>query len=168
MRANSIYYKARMRAAHENALYASRERTAYEIYVSAEALADYETGRTVPPCDVVQKMIEAYGDPDLRGAHIRRCCPLLQDYGGAENSELMHAALDWAVAFDRAQQVALQFAAVARDGRITPDELPAIGAIRAKSIELRRAMEETIAAIDRETARQGVEKRENDERAERS
>ena len=49
-----------MQAAQRDPLYSSRERTAGVIYVSGEALADYETGRTIPPCDVVQKMVEAY------------------------------------------------------------------------------------------------------------
>lgn len=149
MKRENIYYRARMRAAQRDPLHASRERTAGEIYVSGEALGDYETGRTIPPCDVVQKMVEAYGDPDLKGAHIRACCPLLPDYGSAESSELARAALGWAVAFESAQQIALRFAAVARDGRITADEEPAARAIRAKAVELRRVMEETITAIDK-------------------
>lgn len=150
----NIYYRARMQAAQREPLHASRERTASEIFVSCEALADYETGRTVPPCDVVQKMVEAYNDPDLKAAHIRACCPLLPDYGGEGCSELARAALGWAIAFQSAQDIALQFAAVARDGRITPDELPATQTIRAKAVELRRIMEETIAAIDKATSGQ--------------
>lgn len=152
MKTDNIYYRARMQAAQRDPLYASRERTACEIYVSCEALADYETGRTVPPCDVVQKMVEAYNDPDLKGAHIRACCPLLPDYGSTDSSELARAALGWAVAFESAQQIALRFATVARDGRITADELPAAEAIRSKAVELRRVMEETIAAIDKAVA----------------
>lgn len=152
MKSDNIYYRARMQAAQRDPLHASRERTACEIYVSCEALADYETGRTVPPCDVVQKMVEAYGDPDLKVAHIRACCPLLPDYGSAESSELARAALGWSVAFESAQQIALRFAAVARDGRISADELPAAEAIRNKAVELRRVMEETITAIDKAVA----------------
>lgn len=94
-------------------------------------------------------MVEAYGEPDLKAAHIRACCPLLPDYGCAESSELARAALGWAVAFQSAQEIALRFAAVARDGHITDDELPAAAAIRAKAVELRRVMEETVAAIDK-------------------
>lgn len=150
----NIYYRARMQAAQREPLHASRERTASEIFVSCEALADYETGRTVPPCDVVQKMVEAYNDPDLKAAHIRACCPLLPDYGGEGCSELARAALGWAIAFQSAQDIALQFATVARDGRITQDELPAAQTIRVKAVELRRIMEETIAAIDKATSGQ--------------
>lgn len=149
---NNIYYRARRQAAARDPLHANRERTASAIYVSQEALADYEAGRTVPPCCVVQKMVEAYSDPDLRGAHIREYCPLMPDYGGEQCSELARAALGWAVAFQSAQEIALQFAAVARDGRITADELTAAQTIKAKAIELRRVMEETVAAIDKATA----------------
>jgi predicted transcriptional regulator len=152
---SNIYYRARMLAARQDPLHASRERTACMIFVSAEALYDYENGLTVPGCDVVQKMVEAYADPDLKAAHIRACCPLLPDYGGEETSELARAALGWALAFESAQQVALRFAAVARDGRVTPDELPAVAAIRAKAVELRRVMEETITAIDKAAAQAG-------------
>lgn len=135
----NIYYRARMQAAQREPLHASRERTASEIFVSCEALADYETGRTVPPCDVVQKMVEAYNDPDLKAAHIRACCPLLPDYGGEGCSELARAALGWAIAFQSAQDIALQFATVARDGRITQDELPAAQTISGRQRRLCRA-----------------------------
>lgn len=149
---DNIYYLSRMRAAKGNPLFSSRERVAGVICVSAEALADYESGVTLPGCDVVQKMVEGYGDPDLKAAHIRACCPLLPDYGGQPNSELAKAALGWAVAFQSAQEIALQFAAVARDGRISKDELPAAAAIRAKAVELRSVMEETVAAVDKAIA----------------
>lgn len=81
-------------------------------------------------------------------------CPLLPDYGGEGCSELARAALGWAIAFQSAQDIALQFATVARDGCITQDELPAAQTIRAKAVELRRIMEETIAAIDKATSGQ--------------
>ena len=152
MKENNIYYRARMQAVERDRLFASRERVADLIYVSAEALYDYESGKTTPPCDAVCKMVEAYGNPDLRAAHIRACCPLLPDYGEAAPSELTRAALSWAVAFDSAQQVALRFAQVARDGRVSPEELPAAMVIREKAVELRRVMEDTIAALDKAVA----------------
>lgn len=84
----NIYYQARMRAAARDPLHSSRERTATLLYISKESLQDFETGKRLPPCDVVQKMVEAYGAPELAGDHIRACCPLLPDYGGDGNSEL--------------------------------------------------------------------------------
>ena len=145
----NIYYQARMRAARRDPLRANRERAACEIFCSPEALADYESGITVPGCDVVQLMVEAYGDPGLRGRHIREHCPLLADYDGQGCSELARAALGWVVAFQNTQEILLRFAAIARDGRVTTGELPAAQAIRAKAVELCRIMEETVAAIDK-------------------
>ena len=108
----NIYYQARMRAAARDPLHSSRERTATLLYISKESLQDFETGKRLPPCDVVQKMVEAYGAPEL----------------------------------------AVRFAAVARDGKITSNELPAVDAIRRKAVELRRVMEETVLAIDKAMA----------------
>lgn len=148
----NIYYLARMRAAAHNPLHASRERTSALLYISKESLQDFETGKRLPPCDVVQKMVEAYSAPELAGDHIRACCPLLPDYGGDGHCDLAQAALGWSVAFESAQELAIRFAEVARDGKITPDELTSVDAIRSKAVELRQAMEETLLAIDQAKA----------------
>ena len=145
----NIYRAARMEAATGNRLLANRERAAGLVYCSPEALNDYENGHTVPPCEVVQAMIETYNTPDLRGQHIRKYCPLLDGYGNEEGSHLAQAALGWAVAFGSVQDVAASFAAVARDGRITPTERAAAALIRAKATEIMQVMQETIDAIDK-------------------
>ncbi len=145
----NIYYRARMGAAARNPLHGSRERTAALLYISKESLQDFETGKRLPPCDVVRKMVDAYKAPELIGDHIRTCCPLIPDYGGDGNSRLAQAALGWVVSFERVQQLAVRFAAVARDGQITPEEVPAVDAIRSKAVELRQVMEETVLAIDK-------------------
>lgn len=156
MKPNNIYYLARMEAAKKDPLYANRERVAPMVLCSQESLADYENGSTLPPCGVVQAMVDAYGAPDLRGEHIRACCPLVTEYGSEQPSVLAQAALGWALAFGDAGEVAKQFAAVARDGRITEDEEAAARLIRSKSVEIKRVMEETIDALDKAlTQREG-------------
>ncbi|MBQ8953701.1 MAG: hypothetical protein IJ048_06260 [Clostridia bacterium] len=152
----NIYRAARMKAAQREPIFSSRERAAAMLYVSCEALRDYETGQTATPCDVAQRMIEEYAAPELRKEHIRACCPLLPDYGGEAGAELTRAALSWAVEFAGIHDTALRFARMARDGEITADELSAAQAIRTKAVALRQIMEDTIAAIDkamREAAR---------------
>lgn len=149
VRIETIYRAARMEAAKRDKRLANRERAAAVIYCSPEALNDYENGHTVPPCEVVQAMVETYGVPDLRGQHIRKYCPLMDGYGNEEGSHLAQAALGWAVAFGSVQDVASSFAAVARDGRITPNEQAAAQLIRAKAVEIMRVMQETIDAIDK-------------------
>lgn len=144
----NIYRNARGEAVAKKPLLSSRARAAGALYVSQEALQDYETGKTLPPCDVVQRMVEVYGAPDLRRLHIRACCPLLPDYGGETESELTRAALAWAVEFSRVDDMTLRFAELARDGRITAGEREAALTIREKAVRLRRMMEETISAVD--------------------
>lgn len=148
-KSSNMYYCARMAAAAKKAVFSNRERAAGELYVSAEALADYETGKTIPPCDVVQRMVEVYGAHDLRAEHIRACCPLITDYGSDGPSHLSQAALGWAVALGSVQDVAQAFARVARDGEICPEELPAARMIRTKAVEIMQVMQETITAIDK-------------------
>lgn len=146
---NNIYRAARMAAAQDEPVFSSRERAASALYVSTEALQDYETGQTVPPCDVVQRMVEVYGSSDIKREHIRACCPLLPDYGGTAAGELTKAALAWTVTLSDVAEMALKFAALALDGRISQDEIGTAVAIRAKAVEVRQAMEDTIAAIDK-------------------
>lgn len=149
MKTDNIYRAARMEAAKRDKRLANRERAAAAVYSSPEALSDYENGHTVPPCELVQAMVETYGTPDLRGQHIRACCPLLDDYGNENGSHLAQAALGWAVAFGSVQDVADRFAEVARDGRITPNERAAAQMIRAKALEIMHVMQETVDAIDK-------------------
>ena len=151
-----IYRAARMQAAQGEPIFSSRERTAAKLFVSAEALQDYETGRSLPPCDVVQRMVEVYGDAVLKRRHIRHCCPLLPDYGGDSDGGLTRAALRWAVELGSMKETAFRFAALAVDGKITPEELVAAEQIRSKAVDIRRMMEDTILAID--IALKGVEK----------
>lgn len=153
---SNIYRAARMEAAQREPLFSSRERAAAVLYVSTEALQDYETGKSLPPCDVVQRMVEEYGADDLKRQHIRSSCPLLPDYGSDNESGLARAALSWMLEFSGTNDIAQRFAALARDGRITPDELAAARAVRAKAVELRQIMEDTIAVIDK-AIREGMQ-----------
>ena len=137
----TIYYAARMEAARKNRIFASRERAADLIHVSTEALMDYETGLTVPPCDVVACMCR------LRNAHMRTICPLMLE-GIAERSELCAAALGWAVQLHDADSAVQRFVSLALDGRIRPDEVEEALHVRRKAVELTKLMQETITAID--------------------
>ena len=144
---DNIYLAARMAASQRDRLFANRDRAAEQLHVSSEALFDYENGNTLPPCDVVQWMIEVYRLPALKAQHMRGCCPLMTE-GVPESSELMRAALGWVTSINRLEQVGRTFAALAIDSRITEDETDVARAIREKAVELTRVMQETIAAID--------------------
>lgn len=156
---NNIYLRARREAAARNPLFSSRERVAEMVYCCAYTLGDYENGNIVPPCHVVQQMIEVYGTPWLRAAHIRANCPILTEQYRESDGEstLEHSALGWALTFPGVHDIALQFAAVARDGKVGPGEEKLCAKIRAKAVEIRAMMQESIDALD-EAMGQGARK----------
>ena len=144
----NIYWKARMRAAREDSLFSSRERAAEALFISVDALKDYENGQTLPPCGVVQRMVEVYGDRELKRQHIRDNCPLLTDYGGANACCITQAALRWAIEATDMREMAMRFARLASDGKITGSELEAVGVVKEKAVALRQVMDDSIAAIE--------------------
>lgn len=149
--ASNIYRMARMNAARADKRLANRERAAALVYCSPEALNDYENGYTIPPCEVVQAMVEIYDAPALRGQHIRACCPLMDGYGTGGGSTLAGAALGWAVTLRDIREVFDRFAAVAMDGKITRDELESARLVRSRAADVLAAMQDTIDAIDKAT-----------------
>lgn len=77
----NIYKKARLAANIK-----SQELAAEKLHISRRSLADYETGVTVPPEDVVCAMIELYGNRWLGYQHLqthsligRRYLPEIQE-----------------------------------------------------------------------------------------
>ncbi|MDD3212188.1 MAG: hypothetical protein PHY64_00845 [Eubacteriales bacterium] len=148
-RSANMYRAARFAASVRKPTLCSMERAAEELYISPRALGDYETDRCCPPCEVVARMRDVYGAYDLVGQHIRTACPLMNDYGSREPSELAKAALGWALAMGDAQEIARQFAMVARDGRISPEEARAARTIRERAGEIAQVMQETMTAIDK-------------------
>ena len=148
---DNIYLRARREAGARDPLFASRERVAQKVYCCAYTLGDYENGVSVPPCHVVQQMVEAYETPWLRTAHIHANCPLLTEQYRESDGEstLERSALGWALTFPGVHDIALQFAAVARDGKVGPDEEKLCVKIRAKAVEIRAMMQESIDALDR-------------------
>lgn len=50
----------------------TQEQAADKINVSVRSLADYESGRTIPGCDVVCLMVEAYQTPELAYLHLKQ------------------------------------------------------------------------------------------------
>lgn len=56
----------------------SREKAAEAVYISPRSLADYESGKTVPPDDVVCRMAEAYRARWLEYDHLKQTSPVGQ------------------------------------------------------------------------------------------
>lgn len=50
----------------------TQEQAAEQLYVSTRSLAEYEAGRTIPPCDVVCRMVEVYKAKHLAYLHLKQ------------------------------------------------------------------------------------------------
>lgn len=55
----------------------TQEAAAERIGVSVESLRAYETGRRVPPCDIVERMVVCYQTPPLAYQHLRATSGLI-------------------------------------------------------------------------------------------
>ena len=143
----NVYYRARTGAAHRRSIFASRQRTSELLYVSAEALSDYESGQTIPPCDVVSRMIEVYDAPWLRAEHLKAACPLMRE-AAADDSGLRTAALAWIEQAGVASNLVLRYASLALDGRVDQSELATAREIRTAAAAMLRAAQATMDALD--------------------
>lgn len=61
----NIYKSARRNAG------LTQEQAAEQLYISVRSLAEYEAGRTIPPDDVVCRMVEAYKAKHLAYLHLK-------------------------------------------------------------------------------------------------
>jgi len=50
----------------------SQEEVLSYLFISARSLSDYETGRTIPSEDIVCRMVEVYGAPQLAYLHLKQ------------------------------------------------------------------------------------------------
>ncbi|NSW93046.1 MAG: helix-turn-helix transcriptional regulator [Firmicutes bacterium] len=50
----------------------TQEQAAERLYTSVRSLAEYEAGRTIPPDDVVCRMVEVYGVKHLAYLHLKQ------------------------------------------------------------------------------------------------
>ena len=62
----NIYKSARRNAGM------TQEQAAEQLYISVRSLAEYEAGRTIPPCDVVCRMVEVYKAKHLAYLHLKQ------------------------------------------------------------------------------------------------
>lgn len=54
----------------------SREEAAFRLHIGSRTLANYESGETVPPPEVVLAMSKLYQQPWLTQHYCRRCCAI--------------------------------------------------------------------------------------------
>lgn len=71
----SIYFQCRKEAAKYNDRLSSREGASEMLNVSVSSLSNYELGLTPVPTDVVVRMADLYGAPELEACYCKNDCP---------------------------------------------------------------------------------------------
>lgn len=72
----SIYFQCRKEAAKYNDRLSSREGASEILNVSVSSLSNYELGLTPVPTDVVVRMADLYGAPELEACYCKNDCPI--------------------------------------------------------------------------------------------
>lgn len=72
----TCYFLCRKDAAKYNDALNSRAGAAEKLNVSESSLRDYETGLTPVPVDVVVRMADLYGSPELQVTYCKKDCPI--------------------------------------------------------------------------------------------
>lgn len=72
----SIYFSCRKDAGKYNDALNSRAGASEMLNVSEASLRNYELGLTPVPVDVVVRMADLYGAPELRASYCKRDCPI--------------------------------------------------------------------------------------------
>ena len=73
---DSIYFSSRKDAGRYNDALNSRAGASELLNVSEASLRNYELGLTPVPVDVVVRMADLYGAPELRSGYCKRDCPI--------------------------------------------------------------------------------------------
>jgi transcriptional regulator with XRE-family HTH domain len=128
-----------MLKAARNAARLSREEAAHRIYIGTRTLADYETGRTVAPPDVVMRMAEVYQEPELTADYCAKVCPIGQVLAHCvRRSEFAVTVMRVLKEFADVKGLLDDLVRIASDGRVNPHEEAEFTAIMREMVELER------------------------------
>ena len=132
-----------MLKAARNAARLSREEAAHRIYIGTRTLADYETGRTVAPPDVVMRMAEVYQEPELTADYCAKVCPIGQVLAHCvRRSEFAVTVMRVLKEFTDVKGLLDDLVRIASDGRVNPHEEAEFTAIMRELVELERQIGE--------------------------
>ena len=121
----------------------TREEAAHRLYVGTRTLADYELGRTIAPPDVVMRMSEVYGEPELTADYCAKICPIGQVLAHSlDRSEFAISVLRLLKEFDDVKKLLNDLTRIAADGQVNAHEMDEFKEIMREMIELERQIEE--------------------------
>jgi transcriptional regulator with XRE-family HTH domain len=117
----------------------SMEEAAQRLYIGSRTLADYETGRTIAPPDVVMRMAEVYQEPTLPADYCSKVCPIGQVLAhGVDRSEFAVTVLRVLKEFADVERLKDNLIQIASDGKISSQEEAEFRAIMKEMVELER------------------------------
>lgn len=121
------YYLARMEAAKKNDHLSSREGASEETGIDRKRLQRIEIGTLNPYPEEVMLMADAYHAPELMNFYCTSACPIGQKMvPKAELRELDRLTVKFLNALERIKGADKSLLAIAADGKLTPDEIPAM------------------------------------------
>lgn len=140
-----------------NAAKLSREEAAHRLYIGSRTLADYESGRTIAPPEVVMKMAEVYGEPALTADYCAKVCPIGQVLAHSlDRSEFAVTVLRVLREFADVERLKDKLICIAADGELHDHEVDEFEAIMKEMVEL----EKRIGELKYFALRQGIEVKE--------
>ena len=132
----------------------TREEAAHRIYIGTRTLADYESGRTIAPPDVVMRMAEVYREPTLPADYCSKVCPIGQVLAHCvERSEFAVTVMRVLKEFNDVEMLRDNLIKIASDGRVNPHEEAEFTSIMKEMVELER----WIGELKHFALRQGIE-----------
>lgn len=135
----SIYYSCRKEAARYNDKLNSRDGAAEYLCVSESSLRNYELMLTPVPVDVVVRMADLYGAPELEACYCKNDCPIGKRVAMAAKLRgieqitcnlLLHAD------DDRLNGIKRKLLNIAQDGKLEESEVDAMNSIVAELTNL--------------------------------
>ncbi|NLW01214.1 MAG: helix-turn-helix domain-containing protein [Clostridiales bacterium] len=103
----------------------TQEQAAEMLYISTRSLAEYEAGRTVPPCDVVCRMVEVYGATWLAYMHLKTSSEVGRRFlPDLELSGLPMSVLKLQKEVDDVTNIHRDIVEVVCDGKVDEEEIP--------------------------------------------
>ena len=142
----TCYFSCRKSAARYNDALNSRAGAADNLNVSESSLRDYETGLTPVPVDVVVRMADLYGAPELRASYCKNDCPIGR-YNSRNISDEVKSISDITVSLichvheEKTKAAAKTLLRIASDGKVN----------EAEKEELRSVVE-TLEAVSRDVS----------------
>lgn len=123
----NCYFSCRKAAAKGNEALNSRAGAAEELNVSESSLKNYEMGVTPVPVDVVVRMAETYGAPELKTRYCKRECPIGRDNSRNIADEIkgiseITISLLCHLEEEKAKESIKSLLRIAKDGKITDEE----------------------------------------------